>query len=137
VSGTEPAELPPANEVVRAAGAVVWDDGCVLLIHRPKYDDWSLPKGKLDPGESWEEGALRELEEETGLTGELGPAVDDIRYTDQYGRPKVVRYFTLSDPIGEFVPNREVDEVRWLPLDEACALLTRPADADVVRKAAR
>jgi 8-oxo-dGTP diphosphatase len=119
---------------VEAAGAVVWRGDEVLVIHRPKYDDWSLPKGKLEPGETTEEAALRELAEETGLRGQLdGPSFADVAYTDQHGRPKVVHYFVVRDPEGGFRPNHEVDEVRWLSLEDACGLLSRPADADVVR----
>ena len=80
---------------MRAAGGVVWrpvGDGIeVLLVHRPRYDDWSLPKGKLEPGESWEDGARREVEEETGVTGVLGPHLATSTYTDTKGRPKEVR----------------------------------------------
>jgi 8-oxo-dGTP pyrophosphatase MutT (NUDIX family) len=111
---------------VRAAGGAVLRSGAggdpeVLLVHRPRYDDWSLPKGKCDPGESYEDCARREVEEETGITADLGDQLPDVRYRDQKGRPKVVRYWVMrpaSEP-GPFKPNDEVDEVVWLPLAEA------------------
>jgi 8-oxo-dGTP pyrophosphatase MutT (NUDIX family) len=124
---------------VRAAGAVVWRTAPtggrveVLVVHRPRYDDWSLPKGKLDPGESWEDGARREVAEETGYTGDLGAQVAVVHYTDHLERPKEVRYFDLRDPVGRFEPNDEVDEALWLEVDAACRKVTRRMDADVIR----
>jgi ADP-ribose pyrophosphatase YjhB (NUDIX family) len=99
-------------------------DGVELaLVHRPKYDDWSLPKGKLDEGEEWEEAALREVAEETGQICELGPELEPVRYTDRKGRDKMVRYFLMRPVSGEFEPTDEVDELRWLrPADAAEAL---------------
>jgi 8-oxo-dGTP diphosphatase len=120
---------------VEAAGGVVLDgEGRVALVHRPRYDDWSLPKGKLDPGESFEEAALREVEEETGMRCRLGAELEPVRYQDNKGRPKLVRYWRMEvehDP--GFVPNNEVDELRWVPPGEAPALLTYPHDAELVR----
>lgn len=125
------------SDLVRAAGAVVWrpaGDGVeVLLVHRPRYDDWSLPKGKLDGGETWVEAAVREVEEETGCTGTLGGLVGTVRYEDQHGREKEVRFYELSDPTGEFVPTVEVDELAWLDVEAACARATRSSDAAVIR----
>jgi 8-oxo-dGTP pyrophosphatase MutT (NUDIX family) len=126
-----------AQEEVRAAGGAVArvnEEGEleVAVVHRPKYDDWSLPKGKLDPGEGWEEAALREVEEETGLQAELGPPLGEARYLDQKGRPKLVRYWEMTPVGGEFHPNKEVDELRWLPLDEAAALLSYDRDRDLL-----
>jgi 8-oxo-dGTP diphosphatase len=122
---------------VRAAGCVVWraaGEGIeVLLVHRPRYDDWSLPKGKLDPTESWEDGARREVEEETGLTGSLGPHLATSHYADRKGRPKEVRYFELSAPQGAFVANDEVDEVVWLSPAFARRKVTRSADVEVIQ----
>ena len=81
---------------VSAAGGVVERDGLVAVVHRPRYDDWSLPKGKLDRGESWEQAALREVREETGLECELGEQLPTVRYMDQRGRPKTVRYWRMA-----------------------------------------
>ncbi len=117
---------------VRAAGGVILRDGCVLLVHRPRYDDWTLPKGKLDLGESWQEGARREVEEETGLRCEPGDEVGRSHYTDHRGRAKEVRYYRMV-PVGEPVPQNEVDEVRWVPLPDAPALLTYERDANILR----
>ena len=116
------------SEQVRAAGGVVVRDGRIAVIHRPKYDDWTLPKGKLDPGESWEEAALREVEEETGFSCRLGREVGSFEYSDSRGRPKLARFWEMEVDSGEFRPNREVDELRWLGPDEAIALLSYERD---------
>ena len=119
---------------VEAAGGVVLDgEGRVVLVHRPRYDDWTLPKGKLDPGESFEEAAIREVEEETGLRCRLVRELPSIEYPDAKGRPKVVRYWVMEveADVG-FVPGDEVDELRRLPLEEALALLTYDRDHDVL-----
>jgi 8-oxo-dGTP diphosphatase len=118
---------------VAAAGGLVVRDGEVAVVHRPKYDDWSLPKGKLDPGEGWEQAALREVEEETGLRCELGRELDPARYRDRKGRDKLVRWWLMRPLDGEFVPNDEVDELRWLGRDEALELLDYDHDRDLVR----
>jgi 8-oxo-dGTP diphosphatase len=119
---------------VEAAGGVVLDgDGLVVLVHRPKYDDWTLPKGKLHPGESFEEAAQREVEEETGLRCRLIRELPSSEYPDAKGRSKVVRYWLMEvEAETGFVPNHEVDELRRLPLDEALALLTYDRDRDVL-----
>jgi 8-oxo-dGTP diphosphatase len=123
-----------APEVRAAGGVVLDDDGLLVLVHRPRYDDWTLPKGKLDPGESFEEAALREVEEETGLRCRLVRELSAIEYRDDKGRSKVVRYWLMEvDADSGFVPNDEVDELRRLPLDEALGLLTYDRDHDVVR----
>ena len=128
---------------VQAAGGVVYRRGPagveIALVHRPRYDDWSLPKGKLDEGEGFEEAALREVEEETGLRCELGRELGETRYRDNKGRPKVVRYWAMEpagDP-GEFEPNDEVDELRWVAPDEAKDLLSYDFDRELVDRAAR
>jgi 8-oxo-dGTP diphosphatase len=123
------------SEEVQAAGGVLVRDGRVALVHRPKYDDWTLPKGKLDPGEGFEEAALREVEEETGLRCELGPELPSTHYRDSKGRPKVVRYWRMTPVSGEFEPNEEVDEVRWLDPGEASELLTHDRDREVIAAA--
>lgn len=125
-------------ETVRAAGGLVLrrnqDTGLeVLLVHRPKYDDWTFPKGKALPDESDENCALREVEEETGLSCELVAELSGTSYTDSHGRPKVVRYWSMRPLAGEFSPHAEVDEARWLPLEGARAALTYDRDRDVLR----
>jgi 8-oxo-dGTP diphosphatase len=124
------------SKEVEAAGGVLVRDGRMAVVHRPKYDDWTLPKGKLDPGEAFEEAALREVEEETGLRCELGPELPSTRYEDSKGRPKVVRYWRMMPLSGDFSPNDEVDELRWLPPAEAAELLTFDRDREVVEAAA-
>jgi 8-oxo-dGTP diphosphatase len=120
------------SEEVQAAGGVLVRDGRVALVHRPRYEDWSLPKGKLDRGESFEEAALREVEEETGLRAELGEELPSTHYRDSKDRPKVVRYWRMTPLSGEFEPNDEVDELRWLEPDEAAELLTFDRDREVL-----
>jgi 8-oxo-dGTP pyrophosphatase MutT (NUDIX family) len=112
--------------VVRAAGGVIVRDGRVLLVHRPEYDDWSFPKGKLEAGETWEEGAAREVEEETGLRCTLAGELGRTRYSVAAG-PKEVRYFRMTCE-GEARAQNEVDEVRWATVSEARELLTHPRD---------
>lgn len=126
----------PEPTQVRAAGGVVVSDGRVAVIHRPKYDDWSLPKGKLDAGESWEEAALREVREETGVPCRLLGELPSVAYTDNRGRPKTVRYWRM-EPAGDAgeIDGSEVDELRWVAPADALALLTRPHDRDLVTAA--
>jgi 8-oxo-dGTP diphosphatase len=125
---------------VEAAGGVVVRDGEegpeVLLVHRPRYDDWSLPKGKLEKGESFEQAALREIEEETGLRCALGPELDPASYTDHKGRSKLVRWYRMTVEDGDrvaFVPNDEVDELRWLPPQEAAGIADYEHDRALIR----
>ena len=122
---------------VRAAGGVVVRDGRVAIVHRPKYDDWSLPKGKLDEGESWEDAAVREVREETGFRCALREELSSVEYTDPKGRPKTVRYWRMEPVAGEFTPNDEVDELRWLPPEDAVRSLTYDHDRELVLMAAR
>ena len=130
----------PNRPDVLAAGAVVLrknsDD--VLLVHRPKYDDWSFPKGKLHRGETHEDAAVREVEEESGVLGRLVSELDPTSYTDPLGRSKRVRYW-LMDPVTvhPFEPSDEVDEIRWLPEAEAAELLTHAHDRKVLEGALR
>jgi 8-oxo-dGTP pyrophosphatase MutT (NUDIX family) len=130
--------IDPEAAQVKASGGVVCRRGpdglLVALVHRPRYDDWSFPKGKLDAGESWEDAALREVEEEIGLRCRLGPELPPTSYRDPKGRAKVVRYW-LMDPLdGEFVPSDEVDEVRWLAPAEADAILSYAHDRELLSK---
>jgi 8-oxo-dGTP diphosphatase len=118
---------------VHAAGGLVVRDGRVAVVHRPKYDDWSFPKGKLDPGEGFEEAALREVEEETGLRCRLGRELSSSRYVDAKGRPKLVRYWEMTPVDGEFTPQDEVDELRWLSPGEAGELLSYERDRELLR----
>jgi len=104
----------------------------VVVVHRPKYDDWSLPKGKLDPDETHEQAARREVEEETGLHCVLGHELESVSYTDSKGRPKTVRYWEMTVAGGEFAENAEVDELRWLPLSRATGVLTYRHDGRVL-----
>ncbi|HEY2544085.1 MAG TPA: NUDIX hydrolase [Gaiellaceae bacterium] len=114
---------------VRAAGGIVRRDGLVLLVHRPRYDDWTFPKGKAEDDESDEDCALREVHEETGLRCELEDELATPHYVDAKGRPKRVRYWRMR-PIADdgFTPNEEVDELRWLAPADAPALLTYERD---------
>jgi 8-oxo-dGTP diphosphatase len=134
--------MEPDAAEVKASGGIVRrrrDDGGIelVVVHRPRYDDWSLPKGKLDPGETWEAAALREVEEEVGLRCRLGAELPSVAYRDNKGREKVVRYWLMEpeDGAAPFTPNDEVDEMRWVDVEEAVALLSYPHDADLVRAA--
>jgi 8-oxo-dGTP pyrophosphatase MutT (NUDIX family) len=135
--------------VIRAAGGVVWrkvdkdtaDPGIeVAVIHRPRYDDWTLPKGKLAPNESELEGAVREVAEETGLRVAVGRPLGVVRYMKSTGntlRPKVVRYWSMRVEGGSFFPNREVDELRWVSLAQAHELLTHAHDRELLERFVR
>jgi 8-oxo-dGTP pyrophosphatase MutT (NUDIX family) len=123
---------------VRASGGIVGrvaNDGEVeiLLVHRPKYDDWSLPKGKRDPGETDEQCAVREVDEETGLRCRLGAELLATAYTDARGRAKVVRYWAMSvEDARPFEPTDEIDELRWVRVDDVAECLTYDRDVEVV-----
>jgi len=123
-----------AVTVVRAAGGLVVRDGRVLLVHRPKYDDWSFPKGKCDDDEPDEACALREVEEETGLRCELLAEIGSTSYRDGKGRPKIVRYWEMRVVAGEFVPHDEVDEIRWETSERAAELLTWERDLGLLER---
>lgn len=123
--------------IVRAAGGVIsrtGEDGRreFLLVHRPAYDDWTFPKGKLKPGERDEDAALREVREETGLRCRLERDLGHISYRDRRGRPKLVRYWVMRPLDGAFVPTGEIDEVRWLPAKAAGRVLSYPHDRDLL-----
>lgn len=124
------------DEMVRAAGGVITRTNArgeleLLMVHRPGHDDWSLPKGKREPGETDEQCALREVEEETGLTCTLGRELPPVSYRDARGRPKTVRYWTM-EPTGEPKAQNEIDAVRWLTIPEALAKLTYPRDRELI-----
>jgi 8-oxo-dGTP diphosphatase len=125
--------------VVRAAGGLVWrrsDVGLVeiVLVHRPAYDDWSFPKGKLHEGETEEAAALREVEEETGLRCRLTRDLGTNSYRDSRGRPKTVRYWEMR-PIGGILRAAgEIDDARWGALDSAAEMLTYPRDRTILAR---
>jgi 8-oxo-dGTP diphosphatase len=119
--------------VVRAGGGIVWRYGEggvveIVLVHRPAYDDWSFPKGKLEPGETEAQAALREVQEETGLRCRLGREVGTAAYRDRKRRPKTVRYWEMTPTVGTLGPANEIDDARWVPLGEAPGLLTYEHD---------
>jgi 8-oxo-dGTP diphosphatase len=120
----------------RAAGGLVVRDAAdgpeVAVVHRPRYDDWSLPKGKLGEAESWEEAALREVREETGMRCVLGRELAPARYRDRKGRDKLVRYWLMRPLEGSFAPTDEVDELRWLEPSRAVELLDYEHDRELV-----
>jgi len=128
------------RELVRAAGGVIVRPGRsgraeILVVHRPRYDDWTLPKGKCNRGESDEACALREVKEETSLVCELGGEVAVVEYEDGAGRPKRVRYFGMRPREGaEAAADNEVDAVRWLTPQEALETLTYGRDAEIVKR---
>lgn len=130
------------RQVVRAAGGVVTrpaaGDFEVLVVHRPRYDDWSLPKGKANDGERDEDTARREVEEETGYRCTLGEELPTVRYQDRQGRPKQVRFWRMTVAPGEpdepaWFPNDEVDQRRWISPSRAAKLLTYDADRELLR----
>ncbi|WP_319446983.1 MULTISPECIES: NUDIX hydrolase [unclassified Mycobacterium] len=145
---------PPSGSpgAILAAGAVLWRAGdneagaaapLVALVHRPRYDDWSLPKGKVDPGETEPITAVREVEEETGFVSELGRRLATVSYPVEHrNRPggdielgtKRVVYWTARAIGGEFTPNSEVDQLIWLPVKEAMKRLQYPYDRKVLRR---
>ncbi len=130
--------IDPEAAEVKASGGVVWrrsPQGLeVAIVHRPRYDDWSFPKGKLDRGEGWEDAALREVQEEIGLRCRLGHELPSTSYRDSKGREKVVRYWMMEPLDGEFVPNDEVDEMRWIAAGDAADLLSYDRDRELLRE---
>lgn len=124
---------------VPAAGAVLWrpnDSSCeplIAVIHRARYDDWSLPKGKVDPGETEPVAAVREIHEETGQRSRLGRSLGSVSYPIPRGR-KIVHYWAARGLGGDFTPGDEVDQVVWLPPAEAAKRLTYPTDRKVLAR---
>ena len=126
------------NGVVRAAGGIIVRSNTdkaleIAVVHRPSYDDWTFPKGKLQAGEREEHTALREVEEETGMRCRLERALGTTRYKDHRGRPKVVHYWVMRVLDGHFEPSREVDELRWLSPRQAASLLSYNHDRSLLR----
>ncbi len=126
---------------LRAAGGLVCrrdEHGAaeILLVHRPAYDDWSFPKGKLEPGESEEEAAAREVEEETGLRCRLDRELATMRYRDARGRAKTVRYWLMTPVGGRLEAANEIDEARFVPFAEADVLLTYARDRELLHSLA-
>ena len=122
--------------MIRAAGGVVRRDGLIAVVHRPQHGDWSLPKGKLEPGEDDATAAVREVREETGRDAVIEQDLGTVSYEVASGRPKTVRWWRMSlvDDDGH-EPDREVDQVRWVPPGEAMRLLTYEPDRQLVRQA--
>jgi 8-oxo-(d)GTP phosphatase len=137
-----PTDAVPASKAVLAAGAVLWrpngDPAApeIAIIHRPRYDDWSLPKGKVDYGETEPVTAVREVREETGYTSHLGRRLTAVSYPVEQGIKKV-RYWAARCVDGAFSPNAEVDELIWLPVSEAMKQLGYPHDRKVLRRFAK
>lgn len=105
------------------------------MVHRPRYDDWTFPKGKLDPGETWEQAAVREVWEETGMVAVLGPELASTQYLDRFDRPKRVRYWAMAVAVDTGLPpGDEVDERRWVSPAEANAMLSYDRDRDVLAR---
>jgi 8-oxo-dGTP diphosphatase len=130
------------QEIVRAAGGLVrrsGPDGAIeiVLVHRPAYDDWAFPKGKLLRGESEPDAALREVEEETGLRCRLMREIGTTSYRDARGRPKTVRYWEMTAVGGVLAPANEIDNARWVALADASALLTYARDRKLLRTSRR
>lgn len=144
-----PKDTPGQRPVrpILAAGAVLSRPGPdgpdqpeVAVVHRPRYDDWSLPKGKLDPGETLPVAAVREVAEETGFQAELGRRLTAVTYPVEQGIKKVVYWAARAhdtDLAAEFVPNREVDKLVWLSVRDAMARLQYPYDRKVLRRFAK
>jgi 8-oxo-dGTP pyrophosphatase MutT (NUDIX family)/phosphohistidine phosphatase SixA len=129
---------PGPADIVSAGAVVTRKGGEVLLVHRPKYDDWSFPKGKLDPGEHATAAAVREVAEETGLTIRLGPPLGSQRYLVRNGqqRTKHVHYWAGyvrgDDDVSGYLVNAEIDDVRWVALDAAREQLSYDYDRDTL-----
>ncbi len=135
--GRASAQRPVDQGTIRAAGGLPIRRGAgggleVAVVHRPGRQDWSFPKGKLDPGESFEDAAVREVAEETGYACRLGRFIGHAEYRDRKGRPKLVVYWAMPVTGGSFTPNGEVDELRWLDVGDATPLLTYQRDRELL-----
>ena len=120
--------------MIRAAGAVLHRGGLVAIVHRPQYDDWTLPKGKHDGDEGDDEAAVREVEEETGHIGTIERDLGTVGY-DVLAGPKTVRYFLMAADAGGRPLAEDVDEVRWVEIDEAVATVAYDRDREVLQRA--
>ena len=124
------------DDVIQAAGGLLWKEAAsgkeLAIIHRPKYNDWTLPKGKLEPGETWKAAAVREVSEETGCKAEIGNFAGCICYMFR-DTPKIVLYWNMK-LIGEchFQPGKEVDQLRWMKPGDAIQLLYYPAERELI-----
>ena len=128
------------HDVVRAAGGVVYRHTLsgeveIALVHRPAYDDWSLPKGKLKPGETLEGAALREVQEETGLKCMIERSLGIVEYVDRHDRHKVVWYWLMRSTGGAFKPINEVDRMSWHKFGDAARTLSYDRDQELLRRA--
>lgn len=132
------------SPLIRAAGGLVWRDtpegAAILLIHRPRYNDWTLPKGKLKAGERWQDAAQREVAEETGVRAALGEFAGEVFYVHD-GRPKLVLFWNmtvLDEAPFEQLPSRlsgEIDAIQWTPIERALEQLTYPTERALARQA--
>ena len=127
-----------SDALVRAAGGVVTRSGSegveLLVVHRPRYDDWSVPKGKVEPGETDEDAARREVEEETGYQCTLGDELATVRYIDRKGRQKQVRFWKMTvTGQSDWSPDDEVDERLWISPAVAATLLTYETDRALLK----
>ncbi len=133
--------MEPNHEILANGGVVVRQGGSdrenylCAVVHRPRYDDWSFPKGKLDHGEEPLEGALREVLEETGYRCRPLKEILSTRYTEPSGRSKIVRYWLMVAAGGEFAPNEEVDAMAWVPFNIAKNVLSYDRDQQVLDSA--
>ena len=129
------------NSIIKAAGGILWKKSgskkAIAIIHRKRYDDWSLPKGKLHPGETWQEAALREVGEETGCRGAIVQYAGSFTYILE-DRPKVVQIWHMDVVKHEqALMNGEVDQIRWLTVDEAVQLIDYEDEKELLLNATR
>jgi 8-oxo-dGTP diphosphatase len=134
-------QMSKKSETIHAAGGILWKQTTsgsrIALVHRPRYNDWTLPKGKLKPGEDWLAAALREVEEETGCIAEPVSFAGTIRYAIR-NRPKEVRYWHMKlIKEGEFLPNDEIDRFSWLSIERAIELLNYERERDLLKSLMR